>query len=292
MRVKAAALALCAIIAPAFALATAAAGQPPAPGGIAASMPPISLPAQTLSITVHGQAVQVAVGGADPDADATQAALDDIGANGLMAASHHLAQLRQVMADMPEPFEAASERGDQEIVRTASLEDCAAFATAYLGAGGAKRVACQGNPYPTAGFYLGSYFNEIGQPDQALAALDQALAAAPNVPLVLAERNAALIALQRWDDVLAGADRGLAQRQLSARDHALMLRNRGYALTELKRLDEAQQAYEQSLTFEPGNTLAQNELTYIAGLKAGAAPEQGAIFLPNKPQAPDKPKSN
>src|SRR5579862_5916894 len=260
MRVKTAALALCAM----FAAAGAAAGQPPAPGGVAEPMPPVSLPGQTLTVTVNGQALKVGVGGADPDADATQAALDDISANGLLAASHHLAQLRQVMAGMPNPFDAARPSGDGEVVRAGSVESCAAFATAYLGAGGARRVTCQGNPYPTAGFYLGSYFNEIHEPDQALAALDQALAAGPNIPIVIAERNAALIALQRWDDVLAGADRGLSLRLLAPRDHALMLRNRGYALTELKRLDEAQQAYEQSLTFEPGKALAKNELAYIA----------------------------
>ena len=66
-----------------------------------------------------------------------------------------------------------------------------------------------------------------------------------------------------------------------------MLRNRGYALTELRRLDEAQAAYEASLTLDPANALAENELRYIASLKAGAAPTKGVIFMPNRPPNPN-----
>jgi hypothetical protein len=68
---------------------------------------------------------------------------------------------------------------------------------------------------------------------------------------------------------------------------AHVLRGRGYALTELNRLDEAEQAYNDSLKYEPGNTRAQSELRYIAGLRAGAPPVASSGLAPlQRPPSP------
>ena len=218
---------------------------------------------------------------ADADAELTQAAADDAAAHGIVAVKGHEAQLRQVLADMPSPFVRTRSEAGQLIYRADSSLGCAVYQSAHAG----QQIACQGNPFASAGFFLGSYYNEIGQPELALEALDLGLVAGPNSPVLIAERNAALIMQHRWNDVLAAADRGLGIPALAGNYRALMLRNRGYALTALNRLDEAQQAYEQSLALAPDNALAKNELRYIAGLKAGAAPTEGAIFLPNKPKS-------
>jgi len=246
---------------------SAAIGQV-APEMVAAqAMPQISLAAETIP---------------DADAELTQAAADDAAAHGILAVKAHEAQLRQVLADMPNPFVRTRSEGGQMIYRADSSPGCAVFQAVH----GAPKVACQGNPFASAGFFLGSYYNEIGQADQALEVLDLGLLAGPNSPVLIAERNVALIARRRWNDVLAAADRGLAIAGLPAKYRALMLRNRGYALTALNRLDEAQRAYEDSLALDPDNALAENELRYIASLKAGATPTEGAIFLPNKPKSP------
>ena len=47
-------------------------------------------------------------------------------------------------------------------------------------------------------------------------------------------------------------------------------RGRGYALTELGRLDDAEDAYKTSLNLDPDSNLAKSELRYIEGLKLGA----------------------
>jgi cytochrome c-type biogenesis protein CcmH/NrfG len=64
------------------------------------------------------------------------------------------------------------------------------------------------------------------------------------------------------------------------------LRKKGYALTELGRLDDAEVAYRDSLRSQPGNPVAENELAYIAHLKSGSQkPSQGSMLTvqPDKP---------
>ena len=166
--------------------------------------------------------------------------------------------------------------------RADSAEGCLAETARLRAAAGQATIdlVCRGNPYPTAAFYLGSYFNETAQPNAAIEVLNLGLVAAPDSPLLLTERNAAFNALHHWDDTLSGADRGLAIANLLPRDRARLLRNRGYALTELRRLDDAQQAYEASLQLEPDSALAKNELAYIARLKNGGTGAPTKIFMP------------
>jgi Flp pilus assembly protein TadD len=57
---------------------------------------------------------------------------------------------------------------------------------------------------------------------------------------------------------------------LDPRDHARILRTKGYALGELNRFDEAEAAYQESLKYEPNHAGALNELKYLAQRKAGA----------------------
>jgi tetratricopeptide (TPR) repeat protein len=136
------------------------------------------------------------------------------------------------------------------------------------------------NPYPKMSFYLGTYYDEIDKPAEALRVLDAGLAASvvPDLDLgsdralVLVERGAALMALRRWQDVLDNEDRALKIDDLENPVKARLYRGRGYALTELGKLDDADDAYEESLNLDPGSDLAKNELSYIAGLKHGAPP--------------------
>ncbi|MDR3513143.1 MAG: tetratricopeptide repeat protein [Caulobacteraceae bacterium] len=212
----------------------------------------------------------------DADEDAVLAAMADARAGGVLAIREHEAALRGVLANMPRPFTRVRVVNDVTEYHADSMEDCLAFAN---GDGKAHpRFVCKGNPYAAAGFYLGSYLNEIGQAEKALAVLDAGRLAAPDAPALISERGAALIVLRRWDEVLANADRGLAVENLAAVDRARLYRSRGYALTELHRLDEAERAYRDSLTLDPDNPRANNELAYIAGLRAGQAPDAGGLI--------------
>ena len=113
--------------------------------------------------------------------------------------------------------------GDTIYVLTDGMADSlAAMAAVTSDASHAGRKAVSiANPYPRLALVLGSYYDEIGQPADALRVLDEGLAivdAATTVlqlsesrPGLLIERGEALIALHRFDD--AGHD-GLFAHQL------------------------------------------------------------------------------
>lgn len=62
-----------------------------------------------------------------------------------------------------------------------------------------------------------------------------------------------------------------------------MLRGRGYILVELKRLDEAEASFNDSLKVEPKNPIAVNELRYIAELRRGRPAVNGQMTMPSLP---------
>ncbi len=279
MRGLAVAASFAALCGPAAAVAQSAPGAPAGqPPRVAQSLPDVD-PAAAAFAGTGGRVVSVG----DPDADATLAAIADFNQRGMAGLGEHEAALRTVLADMPRPFVRERVDGGRVVYRGDSMADCIAFfATLKGGPNGGRKLVCEGNPYAVAGFYLGSYLNAAGRYDLALAALEQGLEAAPASPMLITERNVALFGLKRWDAALAGAKRGLDVANLAPSDRARLLRNLGFALTELQRLDEAQQAYEASLQLEPGNALAQNELRYIAGLKAsGGRAGPGQLLTPN-----------
>jgi tetratricopeptide (TPR) repeat protein len=55
----------------------------------------------------------------------------------------------------------------------------------------------------------------------------------------------------------------VANRESAAHWRAVALRGQGFALSELKRWDEATKAYQRSFKYEPDNEIARNELKYI-----------------------------
>lgn len=195
---------------------------------------------------------------------------------GVLAIEPHVAALERALVDA----QLIATVGDTTYVLTDGMAEglIAMAMTAESGEknSGTKRVAVA-NPYPVIALYLGSYYDEVGRSEDALRVLDMGLANSfmPELglgehrPLLISERGAALIALKRWPDALKDYEDGLKNDALSDSDRARMERGMGFVLTELDRLDEAEQAYRDSLKLEPGNVRAQNELQYIARLKAG-----------------------
>ena len=105
------------------------------------------------------------------------------------------------------------------------------------------------------------------------------------VPFLISEKGAALNNLKRFDEAVADYDLGLTITGLPADERARLQRGRGYALTEMRRLDDAEAAYQAALRLEPGDTRSLNELKYIAGLRAGQPAAPGGLST-QPPAAP------
>jgi len=120
--------------------------------------------------------------------------------------------------------------------------------------------------------YKAAAFLAVGanDADAAFAYLDREQALLPHWAEPLAER-AYLVgklgdrakSLLIYQEAMALAEKYPSSAYLKP----LILRGIGFALIELDRLDEAEQAFNDSLKLEPGNDLANNELRYIEQLR-------------------------
>jgi tetratricopeptide (TPR) repeat protein len=161
---------------------------------------------------------------------------------------------------------------------------------------GAAMVTAVPNVYPLIALELGSYYNEIGKPEDTIRVLNEGMSLTPSPESavgahageMMSEKGAALDSLKRYSEGLDVFDQALASHVLTPRDKARLDRGRGFALTELGRLDDAQAAYRDSLQIEPGNARAQAELGYIARLRAGGPKAPGLMYT--APSAPQKPQ--
>ena len=213
----------------------------------------------------------------------------DLRTGGIMAVQPHLADLEQALGDANQSFAPRALSGDTAYVLADGPSETLLALSAAAGEKNLRKTVAVQNPYPAMSLYLGSYYDEIGKPDEALRVLDFGLsltavkgeALGAHQPFLFAERGAALSALKRWPDMLADYEEGLKLPDLKEANRARLLRGRGFALTQLGRLDDAEKSYRDSLISEPGNALAQHELQYIAGLRAGAPPTATKLILPN-----------
>jgi tetratricopeptide (TPR) repeat protein len=214
----------------------------------------------------------------------------DVAKGGLLAIRDHVENLESALAEGGKSFPPPpAADGKATIPVDGQIETLVSLAGAAANKQGAIAVF---NPYPSAALYLALYYNEIHKPDDALRVIDagmklstpQGLEFGAHMPALYGERAAAFETLRRFQDAFDVCDKGLKLGSAGKMDQARMYRCRGFALTELNRLDDAQTSYEESLKLEPENPLAKREMAYIAKLRAGAnraPPEQ--VLTPATP---------
>lgn len=199
-------------------------------------------------------------------------------AGGIRAIEPQVFELETALAKAPEAIaKARSEPNRVWLVDGLPEMMGAALQAGPANAGAAPPPSVLENPYPLISMILGSYYVEMRRPDDALRVLEAGLALPPAVPglprsmvpALSAERANALGLMGRWQDALVAWERALRLPELRDPVKARILRGRGVALIELKRLNEAEQSFRSALALEPGNASAQNELAYIAALRAG-----------------------
>lgn len=222
-----------------------------------------------------------------PPWEKAQALLDkvtpELAAGGIKALAPHVGEFEQALADADKPFE-GGERDTVVLLTDGMMDQMAAIAAASKAMPG-KKIVTVPDPYPVMALYLGSYYNEIGKPAEALRVLEREKnrnigTTGDHVAALTSERAISLLQLGRLGESLATYDEGLKLDNIDDAGKARMHRGRGYVLCEMGRLDEAEAAYKESLKFEPDNRIALSELEYIAKLKKGGKKETGGIVLP------------
>jgi tetratricopeptide (TPR) repeat protein len=219
------------------------------------------------------------------DSTAVDAASRAMVTGGAAALAQHVGAMEQALTHMPAGYREIEQAADGIRYRSANLADFLEFRVWYGARPGAAKTNVVWLPriYLTAGFMLGWYYNEMNQPDKAIIVLDRVLARSPEDGRVANEKANALVRLRRLDDALTVYDGALGSGLfMPSRVRALLLRGRGFCLTELKRYDAAEQAYRDSLVLEPSHLGARNELAYIAKVRGGGAPTAPSVTTYDK----------
>lgn len=134
-----------------------------------------------------------------------------------------------------------------------------------------RPIVWKQSPYPLAALVLGSYAVERGRYDEAIEVMRKGLAVDPSHPQLVSETAHALVVSKRPQESLALIDAALRDDPgIDDEIKAHLLRGRGFALGELNRFDEAEEAYRASLKLQPNNPIALKELDYIAQRRRGA----------------------
>lgn len=214
------------------------------------------------------------------DEKAVAAAREAALAGGVTALTPYIPQLRAVLDRAPASYPQVSTFGPVVTVRADNEEDAARLFEAAAPNAPRGAMSFQFNTYGVAAFMQAAWFNNQNRPEEALAVADRGLALQPrNVNLVM-EKGVALTLLERPAEALAVLDDWLASAAPASKsERGMLLQNRGSALTELNRLDEAEQAYREALRLDPGHPNALEQLDYIASLRAGG-PRKGVTVIP------------
>jgi tetratricopeptide (TPR) repeat protein len=231
------------------------------------------------------------------DQQAVDAAYRATAGRGPIAIGDHVPALEAVLDHAPKDFKAAEERDGKLIYHANGVADFLVFSASmrarWKSAGEkGEDIVWVRSPYPVAALLLGAYYNEVMQPERAIPYLQRGLALAPHDPMLITETGLALAQAHRLDEALALYQKALTDPDLLVpdQDKARILRGKGFALTELGRLDEAEQCYRDSLVLEPGHAGAMHELQYIAHLKAGGARAPASITTADKAKTGAAPK--
>jgi tetratricopeptide (TPR) repeat protein len=149
------------------------------------------------------------------------------------------------------------------------LTDGAAETRAALAGAPARAVAVD-NPYPRIGYYLASYYNNTGQPLEAIRVVGVAFKLTSGtqnlggtLPDLYNEAGFAMEILKRWTDGLQLCRSGLTLSQADRKDRARLYHCSAYCLAELGRYGEAEDAYRQAIRLDPTDTAAPIELEFV-----------------------------
>lgn len=234
----------------------------------------------------------------DKDVELLQSVEVQLRSGGIKALAPHMAEFEAALANGKQFFPDGALVDDKRYVLADGTAETLMMLLAYTAPPkkdpAVKTVAMIPNPYPSIGIELASYYDEVGQPEEAIRVLDESMALSPapdfkagaHVAVMIGEKGVALGMLKRFPEALATYDQGLTLKGLIMSDRTRLLRGRGFMLVEMDRLDEGEAAYREALKLDPADARALNELRYIARLRAGGPKTPAQVLTSPGPPAP------
>jgi len=209
-----------------------------------------------------------------------QATIASVRKYGMKAVGAHASDLEMAVARARSVFEIAARSDD----KTDGSKDSAGAADKPNNV-----VIPEPNPYPGIGFFLGTYYDESGKPQDGLRILEVTLdlpgtSSDPHLVDLLIERGAAYAALKQWDNALASYEDALKPEGTAPGVRAYIYRGKGLVLVEMGRMAEGKITYEEELKLTVNDPAAQRNLDMIEQLRDGGPKQPGQVApSPAKP---------
>lgn len=177
--------------------------------------------------------------------------------------------LNALLAGMPAGWKPVREVGDDTEIAYWDMEHFT-LCVNKDGRSKGKRTMWVVPSYSKAYYLLAYIAIESRNAKEATAYIDRALQLEPDHPTLLLEKGLIFQVSGRHEEAIRYFE--MVSDSKGCRtdyEKARALRSRGVSLIDLGKLDEAEQAFNESLKIAPSNKLALNELAYIRRLREG-----------------------
>jgi len=181
--------------------------------------------------------------------------------------------LQAMLEGMPKDWKAIDEKDDGIHVAYWDKEHFLACSNRYRQRNGTKFIVWSHPSYAKA-YYLLAYMSiESKNTNEAEIYINKALELEPNNPILLDEKGIILQHMGDHDTAIKSFNSVIDSTEcVNNHEKAKALRGKGISLIELGKLDDAENAFKESLAISPNNKVALNELRYIHLLRSGIAP--------------------
>lgn len=198
-----------------------------------------------------------------------------------------LARSRQAQRAIREHFDPVIQHYEARYAASNTRMYCAnstmeAVGYAMLAAKDGVSARVLGPAWAAAYFFKGYSLVELGNPDDARAWVEKAVALSPWNWMFLSElghihqtRHDWQAAMRAFNEALQHADLGPADEVPTRKTRAL--RGLGFSLIELGRLDEAEAKFRAALELDPNDERSKHELQYIEQKRKQGQPNDGSL---------------
>ena len=180
--------------------------------------------------------------------------------------------LNALLAGMPAGWKPVNEKSDGIFVAYWDTEHFITCSTRDREQKGGKRIVLAQPSYSKA-YYLLAYMSvQSRKSDEANTYIDKALELEPDHPILLLEKGLIFQLTRSYEEAIRRFDAVINSKGcVTDYEKARALRAKGVSLIDLGKLDDAEQALNESLKIAPNNKVALKELDYIRNIRAGGS---------------------